>query len=423
MPLLVFSGCTSIGEMVPQNTDPAKPAAALDEQLTSISEENTTQASETRIDIVVTSITSSEDVNTNQPISDNPPVSIALSFNEITLPIGEQRMPYVTMYPESADNKDEVWTSSDESVASVDGKGMITAVSAGSCTITVCSAVNANAYAEVLVTVEEPSSTDSSGGLLPKRIELSMYEITLEPGESKMPIVAMYPEECMNKNEVWTSSDENVATVDESGLITAKSKGNCTVTVSSAASPSVKAYVDVRVINAEDIEPTYIDGILIVNKSYPLPKSYGSGIDPDAQAAFDAMAAAAKDDGISLWIASGYRSYDYQQGLYDKYVRINGQEKADTFSARPGHSEHQTGLAFDLNIIDDSFAGTPEAEWIAAHCHEYGFIIRYPEGKQDITGYQYEPWHVRYLGKETAQKVYDSGLTLEEYLGIDSKYE
>src|SRR5699024_5056985 len=100
----------------------------------------------------------------------------------------------------------------------------------------------------------------------------------------------------------------------------------------------------------------------------------------------------------------------------------DGAEMADTYSARPGHSEHQTGLAFDLNEISDAFAGTPEAEWLAEHAHEYGFIIRYPADKEDITGYSYEPWHVRYLGKEIAEKVYESGLCLEEYLGIDSVY-
>ena len=121
-------------------------------------------------------------------------------------------------------------------------------------------------------------------------------------------------------------------------------------------------------------------------------------------------------------MSSAFRSYDYQNTLYNNYVSWYGKEQADTFSARAGYSEHQTGLAIDVNTIDDSFAYTPEAVWLAHPAHEYGFIIRYPKGKESITGYQYEPWHIRYLGIETATAVYNSGLTLEEYLGIDSYY-
>lgn len=170
-------------------------------------------------------------------------------------------------------------------------------------------------------------------------------------------------------------------------------------------------------------EVTYINGILVVNKTYGLPADYNPGEDPEARAAFDRMAAAAKAEGLNIYIASGFRSYEHQTRTYSRYVYYDGQANADTYSARPGYSEHQTGLAFDMNSVDDSFAGTPEALWVNEHCHEYGFIVRYQKGKEDITGYQYEPWHVRYLGVENATKVFESGLTLEEYLGIDSKYQ
>lgn len=169
-------------------------------------------------------------------------------------------------------------------------------------------------------------------------------------------------------------------------------------------------------------EPTYIKGILIANKSYALPSDYNPGIQPQARRALNEMIAAAAEDNISLWIVSGFRSYQSQASIYDGYVNRDGVERADRYSARPGHSEHQTGLSFDLNSLDQSFGETEEGRWIKDNCHKYGFIIRYPEGKENVTGYMYEPWHVRYLGKSTAQKVYDSGLCLEEYLGIDSKY-
>lgn len=168
---------------------------------------------------------------------------------------------------------------------------------------------------------------------------------------------------------------------------------------------------------------TYVNGILIANKTYSLPLTYApGGLLPEFNTAFAEMQADAKRDGISLSVCSGYRSYSYQSQLYNGYVARDGKAKADTYSARPGHSEHQTGLAADINYAGDWFNSTPEAKWLAENCHKYGFIIRYPYGKDDITGYKYEGWHIRYLGKETAKLVHDSGLTLEEYLGIDSKY-
>ena len=197
-------------------------------------------------------------------------------------------------------------------------------------------------------------------------------------------------------------------------------------TAAPTAAPTAEPTPEVTPEPTPDIQVvdgiTYVNGILIANKSYSLPADYAPGVSEEAQSAFEEMAAGAAQDGINLYIASGFRSYDYQAKLYQRYVDRDGKEKADTYSARPGHSEHQTGLAFDLNEVSDAFIGTPEAEWLAAHAHEYGFIIRYPADKVEITGYKYEPWHVRYLGKETAAAVYESGLCLEEYLGIDSVY-
>lgn len=164
---------------------------------------------------------------------------------------------------------------------------------------------------------------------------------------------------------------------------------------------------------------TYINGILVVNKRYGLPKTYNPGVNKEALKALKEMQADAKAVGLNLRLVSGYRSYLTQRTLYNNYVRINGEAKADTFSAKPGHSEHQTGLAFDVGSAKGSFANTAEAKWLEQNCHLYGFIIRYPKGKTNITGYIYEPWHVRYLGVSNATSVKNSGLTLEEYLGIN----
>ena len=167
---------------------------------------------------------------------------------------------------------------------------------------------------------------------------------------------------------------------------------------------------------------TYIDGILIVNKTYSIPSTYGYGLTSETSSAFYQMQADAARDGISLWIASGYRSYQTQASTYQYFVWERGVAGADRCSARPGHSEHQTGLAIDVNNTSDSFAGTPAAIWLENHCTDYGFIIRYPRGKEEITGYKYEPWHIRYIGVEKAKQITATGLTIEEYYGITSQY-
>lgn len=170
---------------------------------------------------------------------------------------------------------------------------------------------------------------------------------------------------------------------------------------------------------------TYIDGYLIANKTYSLPSTYGNGLTAETLSAFNTMAAAAKKDGLNIYISSGFRSYSRQKAIYKNYVNRDGVAKADTYSARAGYSEHQSGLAFDVNIISSAFAGTPEAIWLADNCYRYGFILRYPQGKTNETGYIYEPWHFRYVGVELAEKLYNGGnwITMEEYFGITSTYQ
>ncbi len=161
---------------------------------------------------------------------------------------------------------------------------------------------------------------------------------------------------------------------------------------------------------------TYVGGVLIVNKQYSLPQSYGDGIVPAAYSAYVKMKQAS---GYAMSIVSGFRSYEKQQSTFDYWCSIDGYDKAVTYSAKPGESEHQTGLAMDITSLNQSYGNTAEGRWLAENCHKYGFIIRYPKGKDEITGYMYEPWHIRYLGTSTAKLVYDSGLTLEEFLGVD----
>ncbi len=131
---------------------------------------------------------------------------------------------------------------------------------------------------------------------------------------------------------------------------------------------------------------------------------------------------AAKQAGHDLFVASGYRSYSLQEKYYTNYVRISGEAEANMYSAKPGTSEHQTGIAFDVSLADRQcylevcFGETVAGKWLAEHAAEYGFILRYPADKTAITKYQYEPWHFRYVGKELAGALRESGLTLDEAL-------
>lgn len=281
--------------------------------------------------------------------------------------------------------------------------------------------------------VTPPSSSSAEPEpVLPHNIKLSTLTLDMiVDGEDAIITFSVLPEDAFVDSFTWASSDETVATVSEDGTVHAVGEGKCTLRLTLSNGIYTEATVTVSEVPYfapaiafdENDGCTYIDGILIANKTYALPAGYApGGILPTVMEAWNAMVAAAKKDGISLWIISGYRSYDTQEAIYTRYVNDNGQEEADTYSARPGHSEHQTGLAFDINEISYSFGETAAGKWVAENAAQYGFIIRYPQSKQHITGYIYEPWHLRYLGTELAMDVYESGLCLEEYLNIDSAY-
>ena len=154
------------------------------------------------------------------------------------------------------------------------------------------------------------------------------------------------------------------------------------------------------------------------------PSSNEMKLRPDAAKAMETMFAAAAKDKILLRLSSGYRSYDTQRAIYNREVRTYGQTQADRQSARPGHSEHQTGLAADISPKDgrcdiaDCFADTDEGKWLAKNAYKFGFILRYPKGKDNLTGYKYESWHFRYVGKELAKQIYNRGQTLEQFFNL-----
>lgn len=181
-------------------------------------------------------------------------------------------------------------------------------------------------------------------------------------------------------------------------------------------------------ITVTDLSKGYL---ILVNKYYKLPEDYEPDdlvdVDPslgrgrlraEVYEAYKRLYADAVKEGYDLKIMSAYRSYATQASVYNRYLNDDPQEIVDTYSARPGHSEHQSGLCADVSepgySIDD-FYKTEASRWLAENCYKYGFIIRYPEDKTDITGYQGEPWQIRYVGIETALDVYEKGITYDEY--------
>ncbi len=176
------------------------------------------------------------------------------------------------------------------------------------------------------------------------------------------------------------------------------------------------------------------DLLVLVNKNNKLPSAFipndltpinikwaneNKLIKEEAKINFEQLCYEASQLGFRIVAVSTYRDYNYQKRLYNYYVKTRNQKEADKISARPGHSEHQTGLAIDVmgsNNDYNKFAKSLEFEWMKNNAHLYGFILRYPKGKEKITGFKYEPWHFRYVGKKVATIIYNNNLTLEEYL-------
>ncbi len=173
---------------------------------------------------------------------------------------------------------------------------------------------------------------------------------------------------------------------------------------------------------------------VVVNKKHKLPSSYtpalksvnGGQLRPEAAGALETLLTDASNSGLSLKIISSYRSYQTQVNTYNKWVAQDGVAAADRYSARAGHSEHQTGLAVDLGRSDGScdleicFGSTAEGHWLSNNAIKYGFIIRYESNTESITGYQYEPWHLRYIGVNEATLLKNSGKTLDQYFGVEA---
>lgn len=394
----------------------------------------------TEISVSSGGLTSTVEVTVRKDIID----SLSVSLAALALEGGEEQTVTVSYSPSDAKDINIVWKSEDTETATVDENGVIKGVNTGETVITVTDTVTGKS-ADVKVTV--------NGLELPSSMSFDKESVTLEVGEKYQSVLCFTPEDITNTSAIFYTTDSSIASVTNEGIITAKGAGTCTIEAYYENDYRLVAYLEVTVIdpfpitdpetssapkpepkpesvpNPDDFHTleeidgiTYVDGIMIANKTYSLPADYDPGVHPEAQAAFDKMQAAASEDGISLWILSGYRSYYDQEAIYNRYLQWDTKEVVDTYSSRPGHSDHQTGYTFDVNSLEQSFEYEPAGQWLADNCYKYGFIIRYPKGKEDSTGYMYEPWHIRYIGVEFATKVTTSGLSLEEYLGITSKY-
>lgn len=231
-------------------------------------------------------------------------------------------------------------------------------------------------------------------------------------------ITGIYDEETMHILEKAFTKERSITPEEGLPLQDDKKIDDDTVTI---ANPyEILALVNKQNALPQDYEPT---DLVTPNVRFPfvedLPKKKMRKIAADA---LEKMFAAADLEGLDLFAQSGYRSYERQVSLFAVYVTKYGEKEANNFSARPGESEHQSGLTMDVTsphvnydlVIE--FGETEEGKWLQEHAAEYGFIIRYPKGKEEITQYQYEPWHLRYVGIRAAKEIMDRGITLEEYL-------
>lgn len=392
--------------------------------------------------------------------------SLDVSLAALSLDGGEEQKIDAKLTPADAKDVKLSWKSADTDVATVDKNGVVKGVNTGETTITLTDSVTGLSK-DITVTV--------NGLELPESMKFDKDSVTVEVGDVYNSVLKFTPEDITYTGAIYYTSDSSVASVTNEGVITAKSAGNCTIEAYYENDYRLVASMEVTVIDpfpitsqettapetpspettTPDTEPepepetdspasstpapapeysgshkmevidgiTYFDGVMIANKTYTLPASYNPGVQPEAMDAFYDMQAAAAADGISLWILSSFRSYEDQDVIYNRYVAQDGRDAADTYSSRPGHSDHQTGYTFDLNSLEQDFQYDPAGQWLDKNCYKYGFIIRYPKGKESSTGYMYEPWHVRYIGVGLATKVTQSGLSLEEYFGITSQYQ
>jgi D-alanyl-D-alanine carboxypeptidase len=314
-----------------------------------------------------------------------------------------------------------------------------------------------------------PSSDPASGGKTENKAEapssgrVQAVSLNIEPGtlslapgaKTTIAVKAVQKDQqsvplSHEQGAVFTSSAPDIVAVSDTGVATASTQAKSgqkavitvkymgltkelPVTVKTSLDDTIAVIggvptvtnpdsIDVVVDKKRRLPSTYIPKLVEPNVPFIFKeKSEKRMMRPEAAQALESLFAAAKKDGVTLYGVSAYRSYATQKSIFGGNVKSQGKDEANQFSAKPGESEHQTGLAIDVGdgnpkcTVEQCFADSPASKWLEAHAAEYGFIIRYLKGKEAITGYQYEPWHIRYVGKDIAADIAKSGLTLEEY--------
>ena len=257
------------------------------------------------------------------------------------------------------------------------------------------------------------------------------------------------------KHDKFGDHDKDGKTAQNPDRESDNSPGNKQGDKDTAGAPPDKNNGETAVVKETDItafesaDPTTVEAakangfLILANKTHPLAQDYkpedlrsikyyakdrsasGRYMRAEATEKFHKMIEAAKADGLTIVMTTAYRSYSFQKSLWDGYVANAGEAAATRYSARPGQSEHQTGLAVDVSApsvnysLTQDFENTKEGKWLAQNAHLFGFIMRYPKDKESITGYEFEPWHFRYVGEAAAAEIYQKGETLEEYLSAD----
>ena len=234
-----------------------------------------------------------------------------------------------------------------------------------------------------------------------------------EKEDNEFSKLSYYKEENLDRYKSYETNNPNLSIED----IVTKVNLNLDKEIYTDTRPSTNLNTNYLLVNKFN----YLDSNYIPENLELLDNSYAkSGIYlvKEAKDNIERLISDAKNDGMNIRVISAYRSYSYQENLYNNYVKNDGVENADTYSARPGYSEHQTGLVVDITrAFDDfnNFENTNEYNWMLENASNYGFILRYPKDKEDITTYSFEAWHYRYVGVELAQKIKASNLTFDEY--------
>ena len=279
------------------------------------------------------------------------------------------------------------------------------------------------------------------------------YAANPEPENTEEPVAAVTPEPEQSEEPQESPQPQESSTTEEIPAETPETNPEPAVPETPAESPQPQESASVESIQPEPVyteDPVFTDVnslLIVANKTHRLPEGYAPAdlinvndvggwgtIAPymraEAAYAVAEMTQAAAADGVTLMFSSAYRSESYQKQLYDGYVAQYGVERADRISSRPGYSDHQTGLALDFiegkgADFTSDFEYSASGIWLRDNAHYYGFIMRYPKGKADITGYSYEPWHFRYVGVDTATAIYnvDVFCSFEEYFGVSGGTE